>query len=405
VEESSLYYHIRKELSMAEEVRIKDMQLSLIWAATAIELVSGQNLSGELGMSMGHSFQYQTLFNQVKATGKDGLMPWGIQCPWPDPKGHHFWAYYLEREPGKADGKVAWSKLVPFRVRPGTKFALTIEASWLTKPSYVRFEVFLYPYGLAVCATVRCAGDFTLEQASELIEKVRTSKDYKLRANDGKVRSLSLDAIANEYLSTVSEQALGPEANAVLTAKDPFTLFTVVKATGVDPTADFEAGGKVHALLDYVTIWGKRAPKDLAKIDEAKLTIQKTPLGEPGDIMYGLKRARAIWFPRRFTRTIGKYPSLSCYHRNLIYATVHVESLCGLMQTTAEMLDAGETVDSLPLNHRQCAHQAAGALGRLYGGRKSYRSYSIRAQIEQSGYVNDIDKVRVAFKMPALSAT
>lgn len=55
-------------------------------------------------------------------------------------------------------------------------------------------------------------------------------------------------------------------------------------------------------------------------------------------------------------------------------------------------------------DYRDCAKNAAGILGRLYGGVKStYRSWSPHIQIDQNQLVEDINKVRDFFNMNPLS--
>jgi hypothetical protein len=175
---------------------------------------------------------------------------------------------------------------------------------------------------------------------------------------------------------------------------------TVVRGEGVDPGALPAEGGQVHRMLEAVTTWRPSWQHDDLRnlpLSQASLRIRTAP---PSHVLYGRERGRAVWFPALFTQKGGDLHSLSCYHRNLVLASLQVESLSGAISETAKQIG-----DGLPLSvgHRECARRAAGILGRLYGGVDTYRSWSPRVHIEQNGLVTVLNDVRDYFNMDPLS--
>jgi hypothetical protein len=71
------------------------------------------------------------------------------------------------------------------------------------------------------------------------------------------------------------------------------------------------------------------------------------------------------------------------------------------VKETSKQITAKEP---LSLAHRECARHASGLLGRIYGGDDSvYRSWSLRTQIDRSGFADDINTVRGFFEMKSLA--
>jgi hypothetical protein len=121
----------------------------------------------------------------------------------------------------------------------------------------------------------------------------------------------------------------------------------------------------------------------------------------PGDVLYRRPRGRAIWFPGQFTLPGGVLHTLSNYHRNLVFASLQIESLGGLVMHAARELD--RTSSSEP--YSDCVRHAAVLLGGLYSGAKwTYRTASAPAQIVDNGWIADINKVRDYFCLLPLSA-
>lgn len=335
---------------------------------------------------------YEVAFRRVKGGGEVGSV--ALELPWPRPSGQYFWTYYLEGPPGRVGGAQAWKALVPFR----GDLPATVEAPWL-RPGRLSVEGFFYPHGVAFVLTASCRSSLTLEEAVDKAFDVRKTKRFEV-AWDGEEASdaLTLEALACRALDALHEMAFGSDAPAGDRSVTPFSVVTVVRGRGVDPGAPPEEGGPVHRALEALTTWRPSWRYDvLPDLSEASLRIRTAP---PSHVLYGRKRGRAVWYPALFTLEGGDIHSLSCYHRNLVLASLQVESLGGLIASTV-----GRVREGVPLSacHRECARRAAGILGRLYGGVATYRSWSPRAQIEQNGLVPVVNEVRDFFDMPALS--
>ena len=107
------------------------------------------------------------------------------------------------------------------------------------------------------------------------------------------------------------------------------------------------------------------------------------------NIIYGLKRSRAIWFPC-YIKSVGKkIRKLGCYHRNLTFATLQTESLVAMIRTLIKNQN-----DNSP-DLREKVINATQILGLLYEGvNGTYKSWSIRKQIDDNGYMGIIKQAR-----------
>jgi hypothetical protein len=409
-------------------VDINDLRLSLLWTEPSLTLLDEPAPAGAPLAALGRRYSYESLFKKILEShfganaAKDlplhllvgAAKPLPILGPpWPKPSGQLFWHRYLNV--GSLDavsGSQAWHSLVPLRV----KFPCYVETpDWLAnspKPLTlsVLFEAFFYPHGVAFVANavIRSVPSdpaaeppkpFTLEDAADLAFKVKQEK-FKTRWegeaglfqavkwDDEADSELTLGEIAKRGLAALRVAAHGASTTSgSASILDPFTIFTVVKGVGVNPATPVD--DNIHRVLEGVTRWSDTWRYDaLPALDKMKVEIKTSPVSH---VLYGRKRGRAAWFPATFTKTDKKY-SLACYHRNLIFASLQVESLCGFTALIAKMI---QNKEPLSVSLSECVRQAGGTLGRLYGkGDKSYRSMSPRVQIEQNQYSDDIITVR-----------
>ncbi len=139
----------------------------------------------------------------------------------------------------------------------------------------------------------------------------------------------------------------------------------------------------------------------LVKVADRRLEARAD--GVPGGhIVYRRDRGRAIWFPASFNVEAGYIRTLTCYHRNLVLASMQVESLAGLAGATAAFLAGGGKLND---KHYDAAKRAGNVLGRFYGGARTiYRSHSPQAQIDDGAYAEDINKMRDAVGQAPLFA-
>lgn len=405
---------------MSTTCEILEMRLSLIWSQTVLHLL-GKTVPADAPLkALGRRATYEQLFDQMLQM-QTGSVPIHalmgatkpvpvLGPPWPKPAGQLYWQRYLENSTlATLKGTVAWRGLVPLR----SKFPTIVTPDqWLAAtpvPVTVKVlpEAFFYPHGCAFVLTLIVEVDQTqsagpglaLYDAIDLAFKLRREKfDVTWNGSAGLYsgvqwatgpEKLSLDELAAKAVPVICATAFGQAAAAGSSqAIDPFTIFTVVRGRGVNPAVP--PSNEVRRALEAVTRWNPSWRFDvLPDLKDRKIEIKTSP---PSHLLYGRAKARAVWFPERFTHASNP-PSVACYHRNLTFTSLQVESLCGLAATTAERVRHNQ-LDSEGL--RDCARQAAGALGRLYGGlsKKSYRSMSPRVQIEQNNFVPDINLVR-----------
>lgn len=401
---------------------ILEMRLSLIWSETVLHLL-GKTVPADAPLkALGRRASYELLFEQMIKTQTESVPIHALMGatkpvpvlgpPWPKPEGQLYWQRYLERSTlDMLSGSVAWRGLVPLR----SKFPVIVApGQWLATilvPVKIKVlpEAFFYPHGGAFAVTLIAEVKETqppgpglaLFDAVDLAFKLRRDKfNVTWDGNTGLFSGvhwangpseMTLEQLAGKALTVIRATAFGQTAAANSgQVIDPFTIFTVVRGRGVDPAQ--LPDDDVRRALEAVSRWSPSWRFDvLPDLKDRKIDIKRSP---PSHVLYGHAKARAVWFPERFTHASNP-PSLACYHRNLTFTSLHVESLCGLAATTAERLRNNQ-LDSEGL--RDCARQAVGGLGRLYGGggihKKSYRSMSPRVQIEQNNFVPDINLVR-----------
>ena len=375
---------------MTSEIQIHNLRLSFIWVETVLNRLERRS-------------SYKERFDQVLRSGM-GLK--GLHLPWSELGRHFFWSYYLEHgAPGNISGNRAWKELVPFR----EKVPAAVEVCWLQ--GRLVLEAFYYPHGFALVVTAVCCTDLTLEEAVEKafevrrtgrfqVKWVRPTGRFQVEWDEGEAPEfLSLDAFADKGLTALRKVALGPGAAPGARRFTPFTVVTVVRGTGVNPVAPTPNGGEVHRALEAMTTWRPTWRYDvLPNLAEVSLKIRPAP---PSHVLYGHTRGRAVWFPGLFIQKDRRLHSLACYHRNLVFTSLQVESLSGLISETAKQIRDGTPLSAA---HRECARRAVGILGRLYGGAPStYRTWSPRAHIEQNDLVMAVNEVRDLFNMDKLS--
>jgi hypothetical protein len=379
---------------MSAEIRILDLRLSFIWFGLALELIRDPPPANAPLAFLGPIEQYIKTFEQAL----DDAGPADLQVPWDQtsPAAHHFWTRYLggTRVPGPVLGAAAWEKLVPLR---GKLPAAAVAAPWVPGP--VLTEGFFYPHGFGLVVTAKIRSALSLENAVEKGLEVRRTGRFQVQWEEGGPQEdQSLDNLAHAGLLALRKVALGDAAPAGgVQATRPFTVATVVEGSGVDrdtaPPAEVHRA--LHALSEWPTAydWRNPPPAELPDLAESGLKIKA---GYPGDVLYARPRGRAVWFPKWFLGTGGKRRTkLSCYHRNVVFLSLQVESLGGLIRATSAQIQAG-TGPASGSTHHSVVGQAAKGLTLLYRGDResTYRSWSGRQQLDQNGFVPPLDVVR-----------
>jgi hypothetical protein len=380
------------------EVSIKDLRVSFIWTETFLELLqSGQPEDYPYGF-LGHNVAYKSRFRQVASRkgGQDGL-----HVPWHLPSQDLFWFYYLGgKELAAVTPLRAWENVVPLRgIIP-----MYIQSEWAGKNIIRSKEAYYYPFGVAVVFNLGFLGEYSLKEIIDQAQTAALTGLYRFGTPGGATRQGKLRNLGQELLTATRQFALGAQQPDSVISWDPFSITSVIRAAGVDPgvaLAETSFGEQIQRLLEGLSNWSPNYESILLPAlpdPRYSLDIYRKK-ASTGDVLYAGKRGRVVWFPGRFTLQSDS-PPLGCYHRNLAIASMHTESLARFLLQIAGKIDQGQQLGQNPL--AWCAKNAAICLSNLYRGKSSYRTWSVRAQIDQNDFKPAIDKVLVYFKQPAL---
>ena len=235
-------------LTVPKIIRLHNLRISFIWVETILDLISDSVPKSALLSCLGRPDTYASQYNKIV---KGNKVSGDLKLPWPDEGVHYFWKYYLEGcTPGSVSGKEAWKAIVPLR----GKVPATVEAPWL--PGRFFMEALFYPHSLVLLVTAICCSELRLEEAVELAFKVRSTGRFQVKWEGAKsTKSLSLNIFAEEGLNILREFALGERASPGRCSVLPFTVVTIVRGTGVDPSKTAPEEGNVHRALEALTTW------------------------------------------------------------------------------------------------------------------------------------------------------
>jgi hypothetical protein len=188
-----------------------------------------------------------------------------------------------------------------------------------------------------------------------------------------------LNDLAVGWLEKMYVEAVGQDNADDLPPADPFSVVTVIQGQA-DEEREVEPGGPVHRALEAVTLWdaAKRGPLDAARISSHAAT--------DGPLLFGQRRARAVWDPERFSRE-GRI-SLSCYHRNLLLGAAQTEALLAFARIAQDEAAEGRR----PRAVRDCEDPVLKRLIDLHAGEdKTYRSSSLKRFIDDHPWRPSVD--------------
>ncbi|WP_141508714.1 hypothetical protein [Candidatus Chloroploca asiatica] len=183
-------------------------------------------------------------------------------------------------------------------------------------------------------------------------------------------------------------------------ALDPFSIATIIRGTGAMTTLPAIEGGAIHSALEALTRW--QSPPDNRRLTDLAQT--RIPLGtadvQAGDVLYGHARSRAIWMPRHFMQTQTR-ASLGCYHRNLVWTALQIDSLGSLVKQGATLIATGKALRG---TQRTMLQRAYGILSRFHSGSSevTYRTLSSKRHLEDNDMIPALNAVRGAFQRPPL---
>ncbi len=361
-------------------VDIGQLKLSFVWVETFLNILDAAEPKNYPFGFFGRTPSYRDYYQKISTKS---ARPGNLEFPWPASTRKHFWLYYLEAvgvRPEEMLGNQAWNVLIPFRRR----VAGEAKAEWLGPVNKILLESYFYPFGVGLVVTAHLQDQVPLSQAVEWAHKVRHTGKFDFDAGDGNpVQVFSLLDLANVLLGHLKQQALGVEPGlASHRSIEPFTLATVIQGQGVDPQAEIPDQGDIHRTLEGLVSWRATWQADaLPPIDQRKLEIKTSPKGHT---LYGDQNGQVVWLPGLFSQP-STIPLLASYHRNLLLASVHTQSLSSFLKQTSVLFHGGQNLKAI---HRWAAEKAYDLLGGLYSGKDTYKSFSARAQI--TPYLADI---------------
>jgi hypothetical protein len=366
----------------AVDVEIKDFRYSLVWALSCLEPAPGST------SPFANRGSFDSLFTTAQ---KDGAAQ-ELSPPWPSQKAfvHRFWCNYLRiNNPSLLDSRNAWTNAVPLRAK-APLFSVTPGKF----PGTIVSEHYYYPFGIAFILTFYGSGSFS---GSQWVAAIQSAARDELLVCFGShaPAELPVAGLAAETLERMRERYFGPRTGA---SPVPFTIATVIRGKGAVEDAEPEEGKDLHRWLFGVTTG--QSNWQIAKLDDMSLTdcaltIRKA--ASPGDVVFATPRGRAIWIPSGFAhpRVVAgdRTPqlSMSCYHRNQLFAALQTESLCSLAKA---IVDRISTSPNLPPRLDEFGRIATRTLIDLDGGdkAKTYRSISVHQPIKD--LAPDIERLR-----------
>lgn len=379
-------------------ISIKDVRLTFVWTESFFDLLQTQN-PGELPYGfMAHGWAYK---EQVKQLLSPVDIPSGLALPWREPAGNYFWTMYLGNViPGHISASKAWEKLVPLRSHLNIKLI----PDWKGPNSFV--EAFYYPFGAAFAVTFYLRKSMDLNSLVTEAHKLYKNGLFHLEVGNQIKKTTHLSGAAIEALDLIRQAALGSSAHGGVISPHPLSLVTVVRGAGINPTipiSNLTEAGEIQHALEGLSNWQDNwQTVTLPTLSDPAISLDiSTAKSSPGDILYSSRDAnllgRVIWFPGRFTLT-KPTSSLACYHRNQVLGALHTDSLLSFVRLIVQKYPAASYLNQP--NLRWCCQKAAIELANFYNGNNTYRSYSLKHQIEQRGCKPAINQLLSTFGKP-----
>jgi hypothetical protein len=297
------------------------------------------------------------------------------QRPWDDEKSHsHYWEGSFGPAYRSVSGDKAWKRQVP--LRDASPPALT------TALAGVRLvcDRLLFPCGTAVLVRAEIAGAYN---AAGLLSVVAKLADDPVVVVPGAVTPKAMRAVVGDLLDSLEVDVLGHVDPGAVADMRSTTVATVTATTGWpgDPVVQADP---VHRLLEGLCrtsaapLTGAVGDLAAARVDAANAFPETTRVA--------VGRGNAVWSP-------GGSDKLDCYHHNLEMALAHTGVLLDAVR-----LASGQAPGALSEDAKALYRLVVNVLGLMYSGAKLkdvYRSNLVRRQIDQSGLVADISRMRI----------
>ncbi len=362
---------------------LKHLRVSLIWTEVFPDrLTSAAN--GSLLSEFESAHQFQAPFGDAVAQQNNLDLPWQRRREF---ESNYFWQYYLNKPAlSTVTAAHAWRHIMPLQALPRA----TMTSQELGPTGRGMLSTYVYAQGIAAVATFDLRGDWPLADAVTKLIDIRRTADFEAKWSDQDLQVGRLNAVANAALNRLRERALGAGAAAGTRPSDPFTIVTVVAGDGFDASVAVPPNGDVHRALEGLCTWSPSwTANQLHEWSASTLPLKHSPVGHAA---YALQRGRAVWFPYWFKPMNKAIHTLACYHNNLVAVSLQTETMSAIVGQLAAARAQGAGVTA---QAGDVGRHAANALVRLFRGeQETYRSWSSRRQIADSGRVDAINQVR-----------
>lgn len=371
-------------------LKIKDFRLTFIWAQACPDLMTAAKPDLPFQF-LGRATSFAQSITDLQA---GEALPEGLTLPWKP--GRSFWTHYLSDNQSNLQGNTAWNEVIPLRRRPN----VTIYGDKQVLKADV--ETYYYPFGIAAAVTIRCVGDFTLQNVVDLAYEIRDKRSFEVRWMDEGDKFLKLSSLATNLLDALQLEVLAqPPTLCIRHSNEPFSVLTVAHATvdeakDLAPAAPIPEGGEIHQALQALTRWDKSVKSK--KLSDNWLPTRKHGKGH---VLYANRRGRVVWDPEHFLSRPGTtVHTLGCYHRNLWIASLHTEAFGTFAELVANRIDANQDPFG---TFQEVAELVARQAGDMYRGAGTYSTYSVKRQIDDQ-WKDYLNSLRDFAGLPPLSS-
>lgn len=318
---------------------------------------------------------YGAIFGQLR--GGAGSTRYAM--PWRSSQRNTFWKAYCEQTPAtQISTDLAIRLMVPLRLVPGSVPIISVSGG----AERVYCDVFGFPHGLVAALTIQTSAKPTLsiDQWRDRLRELRLEPVFAVTL-PGTAPAVGVTAadMFETVLRWFRDEYFGPIAVAS-PSEAPFSIASVIQATGVDPETPLASLSGLQQSLNAVTAWPINwEAATLPPLDQAVLPASASLNPSAGDALYAARRGRVLWRPALFTyqsRATHRLHTLSCLSHNLLAASIQAESL-RLFAIRFAALSPSEQAAIPPF----LAPRAATLISRLWHGDQTYRSSSVKRQL------------------------
>jgi hypothetical protein len=356
-------------------ITVARFRASLLWTWTGKELLpADSDAAPDYWVSSRE--QYVKAFDALR---RGESTSHGVSFPWPPGHLQRFWSFYtaetgyLPKHQRDIEAKTAYYRLVPFRVAKLLPGVVCPDGVVLTQ------EAFLLPVGLAIALSVDVKCDLALDRATDRLIELCSEPLFQV---PGSNTACSLVKLREQVCGQLALAAALPVIQKPLGYSEPFSLTTITSACGADMDEAVAADQRVLKAVQAMSSLpdAKRHWRDspLNPLDDAILPQSKNR--PSAHFCFTSPNGRCVWHPRFFgPEATGKEAeSLNCYHRNLLFGALQVQSLANFVRLVQEQHEKGVNLNGAT---DRLASKACDALGRLYG-KAAYHSWSVRRWID-----------------------